>query len=263
MDNISSDFDDKNKGKIVFQVRKGDFYDDLLKEDETENGNESCFEIKENDEHSSSNRISAYSKVNFSKLNPEEKDLRLKNLAKIVKHLRKKIRSYETKNEQNIRYNILGKNEKSLKASQKKLIANVIKAQSLLKSQMKNEKEKNYIDLFFELLANNKMKLDSSYFKKITEQIEKCAKETSNIKKQNESQKQMSFLNIYQDQSKPLIINFNNSNSISTEHNYYPSHIDLSQNLYDQFNKQYALFELYKQGLFFNYNYSMNSNNIM
>ena len=106
------------------------------------------------------------------------------------------------------------------------------------------------------------MKIDSSYFKKITEQIEKCVKETANLKKQNESQ---NHLNIYQDQSKPLIINFNNSNSISTEHNVVPSNIDLSQNYYEQLNKQHALLELYKQSLFFNYNYSMNSynNNIM
>ena len=166
MDNTSSAIDEKNKGKIVFKVRKGDFYDDLLKEDETEKETESCFEIKENDEHSSSNRINSYSKVNFSKLSPEEKDLRLKNLAKMVKHLRKKIRSYETKNEQNQRYSISSKNEKSLKASHKKLISNVIKAHFLLKSHMKNEKENNYIELFFELLANNKMKIDSSYFKK-------------------------------------------------------------------------------------------------
>ena len=67
MDNTSSAIDEKNKGKIVFKVRKGDFYDDLLKEDETEKETESCFEIKENDEHSSSNRINSYSKVNFSK----------------------------------------------------------------------------------------------------------------------------------------------------------------------------------------------------
>ena len=33
MDNTSSATDEKNKGKIVFKVRKGDFYDDLLKED--------------------------------------------------------------------------------------------------------------------------------------------------------------------------------------------------------------------------------------
>ena len=41
--------------------------------------------------------------------------------------------------------------------------------------------------------------------------------------------------------------------------------IDLSQNYYEQLNKQHALLELYKQSLFFNYNYSMNSynNNIM
>ena len=262
MDNTSSAIDEKNKGKIVFKVRKGDFYDDLLKEDETEKETESCFEIKENDEHSSSNPINSYSKVNFSNLSPEEKDLRLKNLAKMVKHLRKKIRSYETKNEQNQRYSISSKSEKSLKASHKKLISNVIKAHFLLKSHMKNEKENNYIELFFELLANNKMKIDSSYFKKITEQIEKCVKETANLKKQNESQ---NHLNIYQDQSKPLIINFNNSNSISTEHNVVPSNIDLSQNYYEQLNKQHALLELYKQSLFFNYNYSMNSynNNIM
>ena len=98
MDISSSDIsEDKSKGKVVFKVRKGDFYDDLLKEEktinETENESDSSYEVKGSDEHSSSNRISAFSKVNFSKLNPEEKDLRLKNLAKIVKHLRKKIRN--------------------------------------------------------------------------------------------------------------------------------------------------------------------------
>lgn len=282
MDMISSDIniEDKNKGKVVFKVRRVDFYDDLLKEqdkmikneeNETENDSESFIEIKGNGEHSSSNRISAYSKVNFSKLNPEEKDLRLKNLAKIVKHLRKKIRSYETKNEENQK-SLIGKNEKGLKAAQKKLISNVIKAQSLLKSHMKNEKEKNFIDLFFELVANNKMKLDSSYFKKIIEQIEKCAKETqnehkTNAKREEDSKQKLSFLNIYQDKSKPLIINFNNNNPISSEYKYYPSNIynENSQNFFEQYNKQYALYELYKQSLFFNYNYSMNSynNNMM
>ncbi len=262
MDISSSDIsEDKSKGKVVFKVRKGDFYDDLLKEEktinETENESDSSYEVKGSDEHSSSNRISAFSKVNFSKLNPEEKDLRLKNLAKIVKHLRKKIRNYETKNEDG---HCL-KNEKNLKTAQKKLISNVIKAQSLLKSQ----KDKKYIDLFFKLLASNKMKLDSSFFKKIIEQIEKCAKETQTIehKKEEDPQQQLNFLNIYQDKSKPLIINFNNNNPISSEFNYYPSNIytDNPQCFYEQFNKQHTLYELYKQNLFFNYNYSLNSYN--
>ena len=263
------DSEDKSKGKVVFKVRKGDFYDELLKEDktlnETENESESSFDVKGNEEHSSSNRISAFSKVNFSKLNPEEKDLRLKNLAKIVKHLRKKIRNYETKNEESQKYNFI-KNEKNLKTAQKKLISNVIKAHSLLKSHMKNEKDKNYIDLFFELITSNKMKLDSSYFKKIVEQIEKCAKE-SQYKREEDTQQQFSFLNIYQDKSKPLIINFNN-NPISSDFNYHSLNIynDNPQCFYyEQFNKQHALYELYKQNLFFNYNYSQNSynNNIM
>ena len=124
---------------------------------------------------------------------------------------------------------------------------------------------KKYIDLFFKLLASNKMKLDSSFFKKIIEQIEKCAKETQTIehKKEEDPQQQLNFLNIYQDKSKPLIINFNNNNPISSEFNYYPSNIytDNPQCFYEQFNKQHTLYELYKQNLFFNYNYSLNSYN--
>ena len=52
MDISSSDIsEDKSKGKVVFKVRKGDFYDDLLKEEktinETENESDSSYEVRE------------------------------------------------------------------------------------------------------------------------------------------------------------------------------------------------------------------------
>lgn len=244
--------DEKGRGKIVFKVRKGDFYDDILKEQDknwskneeknTDNESETSVEIKGTDDQASSNRISAFSKVNFSKLNAEEKDLRLKNLAKIVKHLRKKIRSYETKNEELQKLpNNFSKTDKLTKNAQKKLINNVLKAHTLLKTYLKNnnDKEKNYIDIFFELIVNNKLKFDSIYFKNIIAQIEKCAKDSENsqenIAKRNQNlniqnsmkgpqNQQFNYLNIFQDKGKSLIINFNNNNhnNLDYKYNSYP-----------------------------------------
>lgn len=294
--------DESGQSKIVFKVRKGDFYDDILKEQDknwskneeknTDNESETTEEIKITDDQVSSNRISAFSKVNFSKLNGEEKDLRLKNLAKIVKHLRKKIRTYEAKKEAAQK---LSKNDKLTKVAQKKLINNVLKAHTLLKTYLKNsnEKEKNYIDIFFEMIINNKLKFDSIYFKNIIAQIEKCAKD-SEISQENEGKLQnLNIQNLMgnpQNQQynhfngKSLVINFNNNNHNNLDYNNYnsypqtlfnsisssPQHskqgtfsffgASLQNGLYPIDNSlNNRIFEFYKQNYFLNYSYNMNS----
>lgn len=298
--------DESGQGKIVFKVRKGDFYDDILKEQDknwsktedknTDNESETTEEIKIPDDQVSSNRISAFSKVNFSKLNALEKDLRLKNLAKIVKHLRKKIRTYEAKNEEAQKLSGgFSKNDKLTKAAQKKLINNVLKAHALLRTYLKNcnEKEKNYIEIFFEMIINNKLKFDSIYFKNIIAQIEKCARDFESYQENMGKYQNLNYQNYLmgcpqnqqfnQFNGKSLIINFNNNNHNNLGYRYcsYPQTYfnnisnspqqskpgtfyffgpSLQNGLYPLDNSPNSrIFEFYKQNYFLSYSYNMNS----
>ena len=116
-------------------------------------------------------RVSAYSKVNFSKLSDREKDKRLKNLSTLITRLRKKIRNQETK------YNNLT-DKKFKKYFKEKTegadldLDNLISAIKILKNYNKHEFEdqKNIIQNLIDSIAKGRLTPDSIHFKKICTQ---------------------------------------------------------------------------------------------
>lgn len=134
----------------------------------------------------SENRVSAKSKVNFSKLTEIEKDERLKNLAKLVKRLRRKTRNLEQRFKKNAnkmlnRYisNSLGiKKYKTVSDATNNIPLNfnidiLCKSLKMLRSYDKFEysDQKHAIENFIKLIAEEKLQLDSLNFRKICTQI--------------------------------------------------------------------------------------------
>jgi hypothetical protein len=118
-------------------------------------------------------RVSAFSKVNFSKLTEYEKDIRLKNLSNLVYRLKRRIERIQFK-------------DKSTKSSQiKKLLSkhveeidnfnfeNLTNALKILKNFPEHsfEDEKNLIKNFIYLIADEKLSPSSINFKKICSQV--------------------------------------------------------------------------------------------
>jgi len=91
----------KNKKKIfnIFKFKREIINNEFDKSISSEA--ESDFENLRLNLDNGDNRILANSKVNFSKLSDQEKDHRLKNLAKLVKRLRRKTRNLEQKLKKN------------------------------------------------------------------------------------------------------------------------------------------------------------------
>lgn len=82
-------------GRKLFRIKKYTKYNKYLNEICTDSDNTD--EEKKKMKDPQGKKISPFSKVNFSKLKVEEKDERLKNLAKLVKRLRRKVRNLENK----------------------------------------------------------------------------------------------------------------------------------------------------------------------
>ena len=137
-------------------------------------------------------RVSAKSKVNFSKLNENEKDERLKNLAKLVKRLRRKTRNLEQRFKSNAN-KILGKyisNSLGIKKNKQNnnpldlSIENLCKSIKILRQYEKFEykDQSHVIENFINLIAEQKLQLDSISFRKICTQIRLfISKESSNF----------------------------------------------------------------------------------
>jgi hypothetical protein len=131
-------------------------------------------------------RVSAFSKVNFSKLKEEEKELRLKNMAKLVKRLRRKVRNLEMKFKKNVNkminkyVNKSGKNGKGRNESNKRIqqdmdlnVDKLCKALKML-SEYKNfeyEDQRHVLENFISLISEEKLQFDSVHFNKICTQI--------------------------------------------------------------------------------------------
>jgi hypothetical protein len=164
------------KGKKIFKIKKYVKYNKFLQEicsDEEVSETE-----KKNFAEPQAKKISPFSKVNFSKLSAEEKDERLKNLAKLVKRLRRKVRNLENK----VRFNaskLLNKhicNKLGINMKNKYLLPEfqfdfdkICKALKRVRNceDLEYDDQKHLIENIINLIADDKLKLDSLQFRKI------------------------------------------------------------------------------------------------
>jgi hypothetical protein len=168
------------KGKKIFKIKKYIKYNKYLSEICSEE------ELSDTDKNvlkdPKSKKISPFSKVNFSKLKTEEKDERLKNLAKLVKRLRRKVRNLENK----VRFdatkllnkhiwNKLGINTKNkyLKPEFQFDFEKIHKALRKLRNYQDFEFDdhKHIIENIINLIAEDKLKPSSLLFRKICSMI--------------------------------------------------------------------------------------------
>lgn len=167
-------------GRKIFRIKKYTKYNKYL--------NEICTDSDISDEEKNKlkdpkgKKISPFSKVNFSKLKAEEKDERLKNLAKLVKRLRRKVRNLENK----VRFNAskllnkyvwtkLGINSKN-KYVPPEFSFDFDKICRALKRVRNHEDfefadQKHLIENLINLIAEDKLKLDSLGYRRICSQI--------------------------------------------------------------------------------------------
>ena len=172
----------------VFHITKVNKNSKSFSEDESELENN--LELNESG-NSEKIRVSPISKVNFSKLKETEKDERLKNLAKLVKRLRRKSRNLEQRFKANAN-KILNKyisNSVGLKKSKPNNnpfnlnIENICKSLKILRQYEKFEydDQMHVLENFINLIAEEKLNLDSIHFRKICTQIRIfLSKESSN-----------------------------------------------------------------------------------
>jgi hypothetical protein len=164
------------RGKKIFRIKKYVKYNKFLSEicsDEELSENHKT-ELKE----PKAKKISPFSKVNFSKLKAEEKDERLKNLAKLVKRLRRKVRNLENK----VRFNptkLLNKhiwNKLGINTKNKYLqpefqfdFDKICKALKKLRNYEEYEfdDQKHLIENIINVVADEKIKIGSLAYKKI------------------------------------------------------------------------------------------------
>lgn len=164
------------RGRKIFRIKKYVKYNKFLSEicsDEELSDNHKT-ELKE----PKAKKISPFSKVNFSKLKAEEKDERLKNLAKLVKRLRRKVRNLENKVRFNPTkllnkhiWNKLGINTKN-KYLQPEFQFDFDKICKALKKVRNYEEyefddQKHLIENIINLVADENMKIGSLAYKKI------------------------------------------------------------------------------------------------
>lgn len=166
--------------KKIFRIKKYVKYNKFL--------NEICSdeEVSDSDKKKlgepGAKKISPFSKVNFSKLKAEEKDERLKNLAKLVKRLRRKVRNLEHKVRFNATkllnkhiWNKLGINTKN-KYLQPEFNFDFDKIWKALRKvrdyeDFEYDDQKHLIENVINFVAEDKLKLDSLTYRRICSQI--------------------------------------------------------------------------------------------
>jgi hypothetical protein len=164
------------KGKKIFRIKKYVKYNKFLSEicSDEELSESDKKELKE----PKAKKISPFSKVNFSKLKAEEKDERLKNLAKLVKRLRRKVRNLENK----VRFNptkLLNKhiwNKLGINSKNKYLqpefqfdFDKICKALRKVRNfdEFEFDDQKHLIENIINLVADDKLKIGSITYKKV------------------------------------------------------------------------------------------------
>lgn len=196
---------DTKKTKNIFRIKKFHKYDEILEEICSEENHSDGEKIEKKD--SKRRRVSAFSKVNFTKLKNEEKDERLQNLSKLVKRLRRKVKNLENKfknntnklltkfishslgfskrkkptsNNSNLTMTDLNKstaiNNSNLNGVNNSLEIDVDKICMALNNlrnydNFEYEDEKHIIENLINLIAENKLPLDSINFRKICTQL--------------------------------------------------------------------------------------------
>jgi len=170
----------KEKPNIkIFKIKKIIKFNKLLSEICSE---EEISESDKNFKNPMVKKISPYSKVNFSKLKDEEKNDRLKNLAKLVKRLRRRVRNLEHKVKVNpskllnrYLWSKLGINTKNkyLRPEFELGFEKIVKALKKIKSydEFEYNDEKHIIENLINLIANGDLKFDSLIYKKISSLI--------------------------------------------------------------------------------------------
>jgi hypothetical protein len=167
------------KNKKIFKIKKFVKYNKFISEICSD---ESSDEGKAAPENTKTKKISPFSKVNFSKLKSEEKDERLKNLAKLVKRLRRKVRNLETKVKSNASkllnkylYAKLGINTKNkyLQPDFQFDFEKIVKALRKVRDyeDFEYSDQKHLIENIINLIADDQIKLDSLAFKRICSQV--------------------------------------------------------------------------------------------
>ena len=165
-----------SKKEKIFKIKKYVKYNKFLQEICSDE------EISENEKkvyaEPQSKKISPVSKVNFSKLSPEEKDDRLKNIAKLVKRLRRKVRTLENK----VRFNatkLLNKhicNKLGINTKNKYVLPEfhfdfekVVKCLKKIRNfeEFEYDDQKHLIENIINLISEDKLKVDSLKYKKI------------------------------------------------------------------------------------------------
>jgi hypothetical protein len=160
--------------KKIFRIKKFVKYNKLISDLFSEEDGSESEKLASND----AKRIFPCSKVNFSKLKEEEKDNRLKNLAKLVKRLRRRVRNLEHKVKVNptkllnkYLWNKLGINHKNkyLKPEYEFDFEKIIKALKKIRNHdnLEFNDQKHIIENIINFIANDTLKLDSLAYKKI------------------------------------------------------------------------------------------------
>ena len=164
------------KNPKIFKIKKYLKYNKFLEEICSEE------ELSENEKkiytEPQCKKISPFSKVNFSKLNSEEKDNRLKNLARLVKRLRRKVRSLENKVKFNSTkilnrhiWNKVGISTKN-KNEQQEFNFDFDKIVNCLKktrnsNDIEYDDQKHLIENIISFISEDKLKVDSFLYKKL------------------------------------------------------------------------------------------------
>lgn len=165
-----------SKKEKIFKIKKYVKYNKFLQEICSDE------ELSENEKkvytEPLSKKISPFSKVNFSKLSPEEKDDRLKNLAKLVKRLRRKVRTLENK----VRFNatkLLNKhicNKLGINTKNKYVLPEfhfdfekVVKSLRKIRNfeEFEYDDQKHLIENIINLISEENLKIESLQYKKL------------------------------------------------------------------------------------------------
>jgi len=149
--------------------------------------------LLEEKKDSSRKRVSAFSKVNFTKLKNEEKDERLQNLSKLVKKLRKKVKNLDGKLKTNTNKLLTKYISSSIGISKKKNsndslemdVDKLCKALNNLREYegFEYEDEKHVVENMINLLAEGKLPMNSINFRKICTQLRLFIKDTNYVNK--------------------------------------------------------------------------------
>lgn len=191
-DEFSSLNQNQNLSNTTCNISKSMYKNEKTSDEENSSFDQSIEMSLFSDESESRNRISAFSKVNFTKLSAAEKEERLKNLAKLIKRLRRKVRNLEKKFKQNasktfnkfVTHSMTINNKRTdpknknndrllMKNKLNTSLEKLCRAMNNLRNCQTHEYEDQIylIENLTNLIAEDRLPLDSIHFKKICTQV--------------------------------------------------------------------------------------------